>query len=594
MTNFNSRDKKNRSGKHDGNVVRLVVCSNLNEEGGATPRLFDYMHPEHYALSKDSPTSRVEPMYYFFSTRKRRYIVAEVAQNEKDDIQLLAMAASVADVAIILVDANKDLPAQVHQHTHVLATLGIHHILLIICAVGRDGIDQTQFNAISSDYRRLITGSGFGGVQVITIPLICVDHRFCIDDTLSWYTGPGINESMDAIDVIGDQARGDFRMSVFWEKRTGEQSRVYCGKVAAGLIRPGDNVRVLPSGKQTAVKAILKNDAGVEKACVGDLITLELNDDVDINPGDVLAAGTPPEVADQFEADLLWISHAEMIPGRQYVLKQANREVTATITKIKYQTDINSGAHLASKTLGIGKFGRVILSTGLPLVFERHGENRNLNQFFLIDRVTSGVVGAGVIDFALRRASNIHWQALELNKTTRAKQKKQHPKCIWFTGLSGSGKSTIANLLEKRLHQQDKHTYLLDGDNVRHGLNRDLGFTEADRVENIRRVSEVAKLMVDAGLIVLVSFISPFRSERSMARELFTDGEFIEVFVDTELEECERRDVKGLYAKARSGVLRNFTGIDSPYEPPEKPEIHIQTSKLTSEAGIELILKLLK
>ncbi|MDR4518637.1 MAG: adenylyl-sulfate kinase [Nitrosomonas sp.] len=597
MVNFNNRDIEKRSGNsgnHDGNIVRLIVCSNLDENRAATPGLLDYMYPGHSVLSKNKAAFHIEPMYYFFSSRKRRYIIAEFAMNGKDNFQSLAFAASVADVVIVLVDANKDLLEQTRQHSHVLATLGVRHIVLIICTTGRDGIDKTRFNAISSDYRRLITDSGFGGVQVISIPLMCVDHVFCTDDTLSWYTGPGLNESVDAVDVNKDQVQGDFRMPVFWKKQSGAQNRVYCGQVASGMIRPGDNVRVLPSGMQTTVKAVLNNDAEMEEAHVGDLITLELNDAVDMNPGDVLATGTPPEVADQFEADLLWISHAEMIPGRQYVLKQANREVTATITKIKYQTDIQSGAHLASKTLGIGKFGRVILSTGSPLVFERHGENRSLNQFFLIDRLTSGAVGAGMIDFALRRASNIHWQALELNKITRAKQKKQQPKCIWFTGLSGSGKSTIANLLEKRLHQEDKHTYLLDGDNVRHGLNRDLGFTEADRVENIRRVSEVAKLMVDAGLIVLVSFISPFRSERSMARELFNDGEFIEVFVDTELEECERRDVKGLYAKARSGALTNFTGIDSPYEPPEKPEVHIWTSKLKPEAGIELIMNLLR
>lgn len=593
MASINNRDMNKHSDNHDRNIVRLIVCGNLDKDKAATT-LLDFIRRSHSALLQDKPISQVKQMYYFFSTGKRRYILAEPA--EKDNVQSLVMAASVANAAIVLIDANKGLQKQTRYYSHMLTTMGVRQILLIICATDCAGIDENRFNAISSDYRSLISDCGFNDAQMISMPLLYVDHVLNADSTASWYTGPGLIESLDAIEISECQTHGDFRMPVFWkDRRIDAQNGMYCGQVTAGMIRPGDNVRILPLGKQVAVKAIFKNAAEVvDVAHVGDLVTLELNDNVDVNPGDVLAGGTPPEVADQFEAELFWTSHTEMIPGRQYMLKQANREVTATITKIKFQTDINSGVHLASKTLATGEFGRVIFSTGLPLVFERHGENRSLNQFFLIDRLTSVTVGAGVIDFALRRASNIHWQALELNKTTRAKQKKQEPKCIWFTGLSGSGKSTIANLLEKRLHQADKHTYLLDGDNVRHGLNRDLGFTEADRVENIRRVSEVARLMVDAGLIVLVSFISPFRSERQMARELFADGEFIEVFIDTELEECERRDVKGLYAKARSGVLRNFTGIDSPYEPPELPEVHIRTSKLTLEAGVELILKLLR
>lgn len=368
--------------------------------------------------------------------------------------------------------------------------------------------------------------------------------------------------------------------------------RGFCGRIAEGSVRVGDAVRVLPSGVRTHVKTVLSGFEEVEKADAGTSITITLQDEVDASRGDVLVASdSPAEVADQFEARLLWMGEHAMSPGRQYLLKHACKEVTATITSIKYREDVNTGGCMAAKKLELNEVATVDLSTSAPLVFEPYTTNKVLGSFILIDKLTFETVGAGMIEFALRRASNIHWQALELDRTARAAIKHQHPRCVWFTGLSGSGKSTIANLLEKRLHAEGRHTYLLDGDNIRHGLNRDLGFTEADRVENIRRVAEVARLMVDAGLVVLVSFISPFRSERRMARELFGEGEFIEVYVDTPIEECERRDVKGLYAKARKGELRNFTGIDSAYEAPEAPEVHLYTTMLSAEASVERILE---
>jgi len=533
----------------------------------------------------------IDVAYRFFSTDTRKFIVADTPGHEQYTRNMVT-GASTADAAIILIDARKGVLTQTRRHSYLVSLLGIRHVVVAINKMDLVDYCQDTFDAIVADYRQFAAGFDFHDMQAIPLSGLEGDNVLQASPHTPWYSGPSLMQYLDTVDIRDPRERGALRLPVQWVNRPNLDFRGFCGRLAGGCVRPGDAVRVLPSGVQTRVKAVYTGFEEVAEACVGDAITLTLADEVDASRGDVLvAAEAPPEVADQFEAKLLWMSEHAITPGRQYLLKLATKEVTATITEIKYRVDVNTGAHLAAKTLALNGIASVRLSTSAPLVFEPYQVNRSLGSFILIDKLTFETVGAGMIEFALRRASNIHWQALELNKATRAAQKHQAPKCIWFTGLSGSGKSTIANLLEKRLHAEGKHTYLLDGDNVRHGLNRDLGFTEADRVENIRRVAEVARLMVDAGLVVLVSFISPFCSERRMARELFGEGEFVEVFVDTPIEDCEKRDVKGLYAKARKGELKNFTGIDSPYEAPESPEIRLLTEQDSAEACVEQILK---
>ena len=535
----------------------------------------------------------IDVAYRFFATDRRRYIVADTPGHEQYT-RNMATGASTADLAVILIDARKGVLTQTRRHSRIVAMMGIRQVVLAVNKMDLVGFDETVFEAIVADYRAFAASFEFIDIQAIPLSGLEGDNVLGASPRMPWYPGPSLMAYLDTVVLRERQARGAFRMPVQWVNRPNLDFRGFCGRIAEGVLRPGDAVRVLPSGVQTRVSTILAGFDEVVLAQTGDAVTLTLADEVDASRGDVLVAvAAPPEVADQFEARLLWMSEHALAPGRQYLMKLAAREVTATVTDIKYREDVNTGAHLAAKTLGLNEIAAVNLSTSAPLVFEPYGTNRILGGFILIDKLTFETVGAGMIGYALRRASNIHWQALEINKRTRASQKHQTPRCIWFTGLSGSGKSTIANLLEKRLHAEGRHTYLLDGDNVRHGLNRDLGFTEADRVENIRRVAEVAKLMVDAGLVVLVSFISPFRSERRMARSLFAGEEFVEVFVDAPIEECERRDTKGLYARARMGELKNFTGIDSPYEPPEAPEVHVKTASVSPEVCAENILKAL-
>jgi bifunctional enzyme CysN/CysC len=491
-------------------------------------------------------------------------------------------------LAVILIDARKGVLTQTRRHSRIVAMMGIRHVVLAVNKMDLVGFSEARFNSIVEDYRAFASGFGFVSAQAIPLSGLEGDNVLQPSRQTPWYSGPSLMQYLDTVDVWDARERHAFRMPVQWVNRPNLDFRGFCGRIAEGSVRPGDEVRVLPSGVKTRVKSVIAGFEAVDSAHKGDAITLTLADEVDASRGDVwVATDAPPEVADQFEAKLLWMTEHAMSPGRQYLMKLACKEVTATVTDIKYREDVNTGAHLAAKSLGLNEMATVNLSTSAPLVFEPYGVNRVLGSFILVDKLTFETVAAGMIDFALRRSSNIHWQALALNKASRAAHKHQQPKCIWFTGLSGSGKSTLANLLEKRLHAQGQHTYLLDGDNVRHGLNRDLGFTEADRVENIRRVAEVAKLMVDAGLVVLVSFISPFRSERRMARELFAEGEFVEVFVDTPIEACEKRDVKGLYAKARRGDLQNFTGIDSPYEAPEAPEMRLSTTHTSAEVCVD-------
>ena len=536
----------------------------------------------------------IDVAYRFFSTDLRRFIVADTPGHEQYT-RNMATGASTAELAVILIDARKGVLTQTRRHSRIAALMGIRHVVLAVNKMDLVGFSQAIYDQIVADYRQFSAGFGFHKIQAIPLSGLEGDNVLQLSSRTPWYEGLSLLQYLNFVDTNENSELGPLRLPVQWVNRPNLDFRGFCGRLAEGSVNPGDVVRVLPSGVQTRVKAVYAGFDEVNEAHKGDAVTLTLADEVDISRGDVLVAAEQPcEVADQFEVKLLWMSEHPMTPGRQYLMKLATKEVTATITEIKYREDVNTGAHLAAKTLELNGIATVKLSTSVPLVFEPYGVNRNLGGFILVDKLSFDTVGAGMIGFALRRASNIHWQALELNKSTRAAQKHQVPKCIWFTGLSGSGKSTIANLLEKRLHADGHHTYLLDGDNVRHGLNRDLGFTDADRVENIRRVAEVAKLMVDAGLIVLVSFISPFKAERGMARDLFDAGEFVEVFVDAPIDECAKRDVKGLYAKAKKGELKNFTGIDSPYEAPETPEVRVLTAQSTAQACVDQILKSLE
>ena len=529
----------------------------------------------------------IDVAYRFFATPQRRFIVADTPGHEQYT-RNMATGASTADLAIVLVDARKGVLVQTRRHSRIVAMMGIRHVVLAVNKMDLVGYAEAVFQAIVKDYTQFAEELKFATIQAIPVSGLIGDNIQRPSTAMPWYVGQSLMQYLNTVVLASDtnptqtvSPDHPFRMPVQWVNRPDADFRGLCGRLSAGGVAVGDAVRILPSGVQTRIKTIHSGFDEIAIARPGDAVTLTLNDDVDASRGDVVvAAHAPPDVADQFEARLLWMSSHPLVAGRQYLMKLGHKEVTATITDIKHREDVNTGARLAVTTLAMNEIAVVNLSTTAPLVFEPYAASnatsKVLGGFILIDKLNFETAGAGMIAFALRRANNIHRQALALDQASRAAQKGQTPRCIWFTGLSGSGKSSIADELDKRLYAHGRHTYLLDGDNLRHGLNRDLGFTEADRVENIRRVGEVAKLMVDAGLIVLVSFISPFRAERQLARELFADGEFIEVFVDTPLAECEQRDTKGLYAKARRGELKNFTGIDSPYEPPLAAEVHLR------------------
>jgi bifunctional enzyme CysN/CysC len=525
----------------------------------------------------------IDVAYRFFTTDRRRFIVADTPGHEQYT-RNMATGASTAALAVILIDARKGVLTQTRRHSRIVAMMGIRQIVLAVNKMDLVDYDEAAFSAIVADYRAFAAPLGLTAITAIPLSALEGDNVVSNSPKTPWYTGPALLELLETVPLDERDATAPFRFPVQWVNRPNLDFRGYCGRVASGQVAPGQRVRVLPSGVETTVRAIVTFEGERESALAGDSITLTLADEVDVSRGDVLAdASAAPEVADQFEARLLWMAEHALLPGRPYIAKLHCKEVEATVTAIKYREDVNSGAQLAAKSLGLNEIAMINLNLARPVAFDPYKQNRTLGGFILIDKLTLETVGAGMIEFALRRAANIHWQALTVNQAARATAKNQQPMCLWFTGLSGSGKSTLSNLLEKRLHAEGRHTYLLDGDNVRHGLNSDLGFTEEDRVENIRRVAEVAKLMVDAGLIVLVSFISPYRAERRLARSLFKTGEFVEVFVDTPLEECERRDAKGLYAQARRGEIRNFTGIDSDYEAPDAPEMHL----LTIEQSVE-------
>jgi bifunctional enzyme CysN/CysC len=505
----------------------------------------------------------------------------------------MVTGASTADLAVILIDARKGVLTQTRRHSYLAHLIGIRNIVLAVNKMDLIDYDQAKYDAIVADYRAFAESIGITDFVAMPISGFKGDNITASSPNTPWYTGPALMEHLETVelDVTVNQAK-PFRMPVQWVNRPNLDFRGFSGLVSSGSIRPGDAVRVLPSGKTSTVSRIVTFDGDLEQAVAGQSVTLTLADEVDCSRGDVLSvADVPPEVADQFEATIVWMADEEMLPGRPYWLKLGTQMVTASIQAPKYQVNVNTLEHLAAKTLELNAIGVANLSTDKGLVFEPYEANRDLGGFILIDKITNATVAAGMLHFSLRRSQNVHWQALDITREKHADLKNQKPAVLWFTGLSGAGKSTIANLVEKKLVRANRHTFLLDGDNVRHGLNKDLGFTDADRVENIRRVGEVARLMTDAGLIVLTAFISPFRQERQMVRDMMEPGEFIEVHVDTPLAEAEARDVKGLYKKARAGQLANFTGIDSPYEAPEDAEIRIDTTKMTAEQAADLIVE---
>ncbi|UOV04490.1 sulfate adenylyltransferase subunit CysN [Pseudoxanthomonas sp. F37] len=517
----------------------------------------------------------IDVAYRYFDTDKRKFIVADCPGHEQYT-RNMATGASTADLAVVLVDARKGLLTQTHRHSYIVSLLGIRHVVLAVNKMDLVDFDEAVFARIAADYRALARRLGIAEVACIPLSALEGDNLSSRSARTPWYRGPALLEHLEQVQVDAQEGGGSLRLPVQWVNRPHQNFRGYAGTLAAGQVKPGDEVIVLPSARRSRVSRVLDADGEVAIATAGQAVTLTLVDEIDISRGDVIAAaGDPPEVADQFAAHLLWMSDAPLLPGRPYWLKIGARTVSATVTEIKHRIDVNTQEHLAAKRLELNEVGYCNLSLDEPIPFEAYARNRTLGGFILIDRYDNGTAAAGTLDFALRRAGNVHWQHVDVDKAARARQKGQVPKVLWFTGLSGAGKSTIANLVDKRLHALGYHSFLLDGDNVRHGLNRDLGFTDEDRVENIRRVAEVAKLMTDAGLIVLVSFISPFRAERRMARARFDAGEFVEVFVDVPLAVAEARDVKGLYRKARAGLIPNFTGIDSPYEAPEHPELHL-------------------
>ncbi|MDE2182506.1 MAG: sulfate adenylyltransferase subunit CysN [Alphaproteobacteria bacterium] len=536
----------------------------------------------------------IDVAYRFFATDKRKFIVADTPGHEQYT-RNMATGASNSELAVVLVDARKGVLTQTRRHTYIASLLGIRHVVMVVNKMDLAGFSQEVFDRISTEFSEFASHLGFQSRVAIPISARFGDNVITRSDNTPWYHGPTLLGFLETVDVETSLADTPLRLPVQWVNRPNLDFRGYAGTIVGGRVRPGDRVAVAKSGRTTTVERLVTMDGDLEEATAGDAVTMTLRDEIDISRGDVLcAADSRPDVSDQFAAHLLWMAEEELLPGRQYILKLSTSTVPAQVTALKHKVDVNTLEQLAAKTLHLNEIGMVNVSLAQPLAFDSYRENRDMGGFVLIDRFTNATVGAGMIEFGLRRATNVHWQALDVNKDARAALKHQKPVVLWFTGLSGSGKSTIANLVERTLHAEGRHTYMLDGDNVRHGLNRDLGFTDADRVENIRRVAETARLFVDAGLIVLVSFISPFRSERRMARELMGEGEFIEVFVDTPLEVCVARDPKGLYAKARAGAIRNFTGIDSPYEPPENAELVVRTEDADPARNATAILSYLK
>ncbi|MGI3127723.1 sulfate adenylyltransferase subunit CysN [Nitratireductor sp. PBL-C9] len=536
----------------------------------------------------------IDVAYRFFSTPRRKFIVADTPGHEQYT-RNMATGASTADVAIVLVDARQGILPQTRRHSMIASLLGIRHIALAVNKIDLVSFDEAVFERIAAEYRAFAEELGFTTIQPIPMSARYGDNVIRSSGKTPWYDGPSLLEHLETVDIEAEAEGKPFRFPVQYVSRPNLDFRGFSGTVAAGSIGVGERVTVAKSGKQTRIRRIVTQDGDLDVASEGQAVTLLLEDEVELSRGNMLV--TPearPHVADQFSATLVWFDEKPLLPGRSYILRTETDEVSATVSQLKHRRNINNFAEEAATSLDLNEVGLCNFSAQAPIAFDAFSDNRTTGAFILIDRLTNATVGAGMIQRPLRRAANIHWQALDVTRQSRAELKHQKPAVLWFTGLSGSGKSTIASLLEKKLHAAGRHTYVLDGDNVRHGLNRDLGFTDEDRVENIRRVAETAKLMADAGLIVLVSFISPFRAERRMARELMNEGEFVEVFVDTPFEECARRDPKGLYAKALNGEIQNFTGVDSPYETPERADIHIETMARAPEELVDEIEAWLK
>jgi bifunctional enzyme CysN/CysC len=536
----------------------------------------------------------IDVAYRFFTTEKRKFIVADTPGHVQYTRNMVT-GASTADLAVILIDARKGVLTQTRRHSYLAALLGIRHIVVAVNKMDLVDYSQEIFTQIERNYRGFAEQIKLEAITCIPVSAVVGDNVTTRSDRTAWYSGPALLQHLETVEVPDPAQSGAFRMPVQWVNRPNADFRGFAGLIASGVVRRGDALRVLPSGRTSTVARVFSGEGEASSAVAGESVTLTLADEIDVSRGDVLAAADdPPLVANQFEATIVWMHDEPLLQGRSYLLKLATQTVTATVAPIKYRVNVNTLEHLAAKKLDLNDIGVCGLEVSSAIAFESYRDSRVLGGFILIDRFTNNTVGAGLLHFALRRSQNVHWQALDVNKAARARLSHQKPCILWFTGLSGAGKSTIANLVEKQLHADGRQTYLLDGDNVRHGLNKDLGFTDQDRVENIRRVAEVARLMVDAGLIVMVSFISPFRTERRMARALVEAGEFIEVFVDAPLAQAEARDVKGLYKKARRGELKNFTGIDSPYEAPENPELHLNTAQLTPEAAAWRVIKYLR
>jgi len=531
----------------------------------------------------------IDVAYRFFSTSRRKFIVADTPGHEQYT-RNMATGASTADLAVVLVDARKGLLTQTRRHTFIASLLGIRHIIVAINKIDLVNYDRSIFEKIDEDFRAMSADMGFASITPIPLSARFGDNVTAPSPNMEWYNGPTLLGHLETVEFEDERLDSPFRFPVQYVLRPDLNFRGFAGTLAAGTVKPGHPVVVAKSGKPSTVKRIVTMDGDLDRAVEGQAVTLVLEDEIEVSRGNMLVAPEDrPEVADQFAANIVWFSEDAMLPGRQFILRTETDRATVSVNDLRHRIDVNSFAHEAAKSLELNEVGYCHLSAQSPIAFDPYSDNRATGAFILIDRLTNATVGAGMIVHALRRASNVHWQAIDVDKKTRADQKGQKAAVLWFTGLSGSGKSTIANLLEKKLLAEGRHSSILDGDNVRHGLNRDLGFTDEDRVENIRRVGEVSKLMVEAGLITLVSFISPFRAERQLVRDMLDEGEFVEIFVDTPFEECAKRDPKGLYAKALRGEIKNFTGVDSPYEAPTAPDIHLQTSGKSPEELLDVL-----